>query len=234
MPDNNIIETISKIDGLSTKRVNAIAGDPAETSEHTDKFSSLINHPSTQIQAQEVVSSKEVQKVSAPSPMEMAQQVDKRHRDQPPVKSLEELTSEGKETLKKLIEAKRTLETNPNIQFTKPQQLEGTRNLIHVDESLRIALSKVGADKYVTKPVAPTDLSSPVHKFLSYLSNSQYQFEHLNDQIDFLSSSGTNISLANMMALQMKMGIITNQIDFFTGLLSKALEATKTIMNIQV
>ena len=79
-----------------------------------------------------------------------------------------------------------------------------------------------------------TDLSSPAHKFLSYLTNSQYQLEHLNDQIDYINSTGKDITLGNMLALQMKMGIVTNQVEFFTGLLSKALESTKTIMNIQV
>lgn len=236
MSQDNIIDRIEKIDN-SSKRVNAISDTHAETGEadHTNsRFSSIVNNPSTQIQAQHVVTPQEVQKVSAPSPMEMAEQVDRKQRGQGSTKSLEDLTVDGRKTLEKLVDSRKTLESNPTLNFSKEDVKKGTRSLVHIDESLRIALSKVGSDKQIAKAVAPTDASTPVHKFLSYLTNSQHQFEHLNDQISYLSSSGTNISLANMMALQMKMGIITNQIDFFAGLLSKTLEATKTIMNIQV
>lgn len=235
MPDpNNIVESIGKIDATSSKRVNAISGDPAETGE-TSQFSNLVNNPSAQIQAQHVVKQEEiVQRVSAPSPMEMIQQVDERQRQHEPTKTMEVLSTESRETLQKIVDARHTIESNPKIQFTKQQQIEGTRSLVHIDESLQIALAKVGGDKHITKPVLPTDLSSPAHKFLSYLTNSQYQLQHLGDQIDFINSTGKELTLGHMLALQMKMGIVTNQVEFFTGLLSKALESTKTIMNIQV
>jgi hypothetical protein len=230
---------INKID-LNARRVNAISDTPSGTGETDDsKFSNLINNPSAQIQAQHVVKpQQEVQKVQAPSPMEAAEQVDRQQRDREghSVKSLEDLTTESKETLQKMIDAKKTLEANPNVQFSKEDVLKGTRSLTHIDESLRIALSKVGGDKHITAAATQpiNDLSTPVHKFLSFLSNSQYQFEHLNDQLDYINSTGSSLSLSNMLALQMKVGIITNQVDFFTGLLAKSLEATKTIMNIQV
>lgn len=230
---------ISKIDA-NMRRVNAISDSPSGSGEADDsKFSQLINNPSAQIQAQHVVKpQQEVQKVQAPSPMEAAEQVDRQQRDREghSVKSLEDLTTESKETLQKMIDAKKTLEANPNVQFSKEDVLKGTRSLTHIDESLRIALSKVGGDKHITAAATQpiNDLSTPVHKFLSFLSNSQYQFEHLNDQLDYINSTGSSLSLSNMLALQMKVGIITNQVDFFTGLLAKSLEATKTIMNIQV
>ena len=42
------------------------------------------------------------------------------------------------------------------------------------------------------------------------------------------------ITPANMLAIQMKMGYVQQQIELFTSLLNKALESTKTIMNVQV
>lgn len=241
--DPNI--TVGKIERLDSKRVNAISQNPSEEPDemHSQKFSSIMNNPSAQIQAQHVVKQQqEVQKVSAPSPMEMAEQVDRdqRHNNQTAVKSLDELGEESRKNLQKVVDSKRTLEANPKIDFSKEDVRKATRSLTHVDESLKIALSKVGSDKYIAKaasptsPVNPAEVSTPVHKFLGYLTNTQYQFEHLNEQIDFLSSSGGELTLGNMMALQMKMSIISNQLDFFTGILSKSLEATKTIMNIQV
>lgn len=236
MAQDIIIDKVSSIDG-GARRVNAIADTPP--GEHDDqKFSNILSNPSTQIQSQHVVvSPNEVQKISAPSPMEMAEQVDKdSKRNQTSVKSLEELTQESNKNLQKVIESKRTLEANPNLSFTKEDVRKGTRSLTHVDESLKIALSKVGSDKHVTTAATSqvTDLGKPVNKFLGYLTNTQYEFEHLNDKLDVLSSSGATLSMGNMLALQMKMSIISNQLDFFTGILSKSLEATKTIMNIQV
>jgi hypothetical protein len=42
------------------------------------------------------------------------------------------------------------------------------------------------------------------------------------------------ISPASMLAIQIKVGFISQELDFFTGILNKALESTKTIMNVQV
>jgi len=233
--DPNIIEKVERVGGTSSQRINALSGDPSQTEESSQHFSQLVNNPSTQqIQAQHVVRHDEVKKIEAPSPMDVAQQVDRDQRNLSPKQSLDDLTADNDANLKKIVDMKETLVKNPNLQFTPLQEASGTRSLVHMDESLRIALSKVGSDTPVAKVPIQTDMSTPAHKFIGYLTSSQYQLEHLNEQISFLSSSGTTLSLTNMMALQMKMGIVTNQVEFFAGLLSKSLEATKTIMNIQV
>jgi hypothetical protein len=37
-----------------------------------------------------------------------------------------------------------------------------------------------------------------------------------------------------MLRIQLKVGYITQEVEFFTAVLNKALESTKTIMNVQV
>jgi hypothetical protein len=42
------------------------------------------------------------------------------------------------------------------------------------------------------------------------------------------------ITPANMLRIQMKVSYMQQEIEFFTAVLNKALESTKTIMNVQV
>jgi len=104
--------------------------------------------------------------------------------------------------------------------------------LSHIDDHLKIALNKAGLE-YTPPPIEVKQNSNPVHKFIGFLSNSQNQLNNLNISIDQLSASG-QISPADMLTIQMKMGYVQQQIELFTSLLNKALESTKTIMNVQV
>jgi hypothetical protein len=124
---------------------------------------------------------------------------------------------------KQLVEAKS--EIKPSYQTLL------NNRLTHVDDNLKIALSKAGLEHTpAPKQAAGT---SPIHRFLGFLTHSQNQMEHLNSAIVELNSTN-NLSPANLLAIQIKVGIIQQQIELFTSLLNKALEATKTIMNVQV
>jgi len=45
---------------------------------------------------------------------------------------------------------------------------------------------------------------------------------------------GNQLSPATMLLIQIKVGYIQQEIELFTSMLNKALESTKTIMNVQV
>jgi hypothetical protein len=49
-----------------------------------------------------------------------------------------------------------------------------------------------------------------------------------------MSDNGKQFTAADMLAMQIKVGYVQQEIEFFTSLLNKALESTKTIMNVQV
>jgi hypothetical protein len=110
-----------------------------------------------------------------------------------------------------------------------------TNHLSHVDESLKIALSKTGTEH---QAVAATNtqpgLTNPIEKFLGYLTQGQYQLTHLNESIATLHSNKAELTPIAMLALQLKVGQVQQQIELFTSCLNKALESTKTIMNVQV
>lgn len=117
----------------------------------------------------------------------------------------------------------------------KPSYQTLMRNrLTHIDDSLKIALNKAGVEYTPPAPVGGAGgNTNAIHKFLGFLTNSQHQLETLNLSIDKFNATG-QITPANMLAIQMKMGYVQQQIELFTSLLNKALESTKTIMNVQV
>ena len=118
----------------------------------------------------------------------------------------------------------------------KPSYQTLLRNrLSHIDDNLKIALNKAGVE-YTPPPAtgAEKGKTNPIDRFIGFLTNSQHQLETLQETIEKLNITGAQLSPANMLAIQMKMGYVQQQIELFTSLLNKALESTKTIMNVQV
>lgn len=115
----------------------------------------------------------------------------------------------------------------------KPSYQTLLRNrLTHIDDNLKIALNKVGVE-YTSPQITAPGNANPIRKFIGFLSNSQQQLANLNIAIDQFSMSG-QLTPANLLTIQMKMNYVQQQIELFTSLLNKALESTKTIMNVQV
>lgn len=115
----------------------------------------------------------------------------------------------------------------------KPSYQTLLRNrLTHIDDNLKIALNKAGIE-YTPPPATTKETTNPIQKFIGFVTNSQHQLENLNVVVDQFNVDG-QITPANMLAIQIKMGYIQQQIELFTSLLNKALESTKTIMNVQV
>ena len=122
------------------------------------------------------------------------------------------------------------------VQDIKPSYQTLLRNrLTHIDDNLKIALSKAGVEHPSTvAKTGPESRVNPVTKFIDAISESQVQLENIYKTIEQKAMSGEPLSPATMLTLQLKMGYIQHQVELFSNLLNKALEGTKTIMNIQV
>jgi hypothetical protein len=105
--------------------------------------------------------------------------------------------------------------------------------LSHIDENLRIALNKAGVE-YVTPGTASQNLTNPIERFLGFLTDGQFQLQHLAASLEHMGMSKEQLTPARMLAVQLKVGYIQQELELFTNLLNKALESTKTIMNVQV
>jgi len=145
--------------------------------------------------------------------------------------SPENVKKQAKDVIAQLENVKTQL-SQANTEIKPSYQTLLRNRLSHIDDNLKIALNKAGVE-YTPPPTTGTTDTNPIHKFLGYLTNSQHQLENLNVAVDQFNVTG-QITPANMLAIQMKMGYIQQQIELFTSLLNKALESTKTIMNVQV
>lgn len=103
--------------------------------------------------------------------------------------------------------------------------------LSHIDENLKVSLDRTGVEYSPTQ--APQG-QTPLQKFLNMLTDSQARLDTLSSDVAVMQRNGKDISPATMIAMQIKVNFIQQEVELFTSLLSKAIESTKTVMNVQV
>lgn len=140
----------------------------------------------------------------------------------------------------KQIETIKDRLASPDLEIRAPVQRLLNRKLSHIDENLKIALDKAGLEyKDVQAPIAATTTAgtgtvNPVEKLLGFLSHGQRQLDTLAKEVSDLESPTKELSPANMLAIQIKVNYVQQELELFTNLLNKSLESTKTLMNVQV
>jgi hypothetical protein len=107
----------------------------------------------------------------------------------------------------------------------------------HIDESIRIALSHTGSEFSETQAASPATAvkENPIERFLGLLTDGQSKLQSLAGDLQMMASNKTSeINPAQLLLIQVKVGYIQQELEFFSGMLNKGLESTKTIMNVQV
>jgi len=228
MPEDKV-EKISSVSSSDKKAVDEISHDSPDALIEVKKehFDTLM----TQERKQPFIApASSVDASRKPSLMEeisnFNNKVDTASRSDP-----KNIAVQATELVAQMDELKNKLST-PNLEIKGSVQNLLQSKLTHIDESLKIALNKAGVE-YVA-PVAQKNLSTPIERFLGFLTSAQAGLEGLGNDVERMSLVKGQISPADMLAVQVKVGYIQNEIEFFTALLNKALESTKTIMNIQV
>lgn len=147
--------------------------------------------------------------------------------------SPEELKNQAQDIVAQLESVKTQLSSSAASEI-RPSYHNLLRNrLTHIDDTLKIALSKAGVE-YTPPSQVNAGALNPIERFIGFVTNSQYQLEHLSQTIDQLNLTKSQLTPGSMLALQIKVGYVQQQVELFTSLLNKALESTKTIMNVQV
>ncbi len=142
-----------------------------------------------------------------------------------------ELVEQTEDVIASIDILKDKLET-PDLQIKSSVQTLLKNKLSHIDESIKIAMENAGLE--YKPPVKPTSLAKPMDRFLGLLTHSQSQLNKITDDIRTMAMDNKSISPANMLLIQIKVTYIQQEIELFTSMLNKALESTKTIMNVQV
>lgn len=145
--------------------------------------------------------------------------------------SAEDLVAQSTEVISKIDELKTKLAT-PDLELGKSTRTLMQNRLEHIDDNLRAAMTKMGVEY---KPAPKFDPSAnPVERYLGLLTQSQHNLQTLASDAAWMGKQNKELNIASMLRIQIKVGFIQQELEFFTSLLNKALESTKTIMNVQV
>jgi hypothetical protein len=171
-----------------------------------------------------------------PSPIdEMSSSVRKIQRLEPA--STEKVLNQAQEIKTNLVapieKLDETIKTNPNIKLSPAYEVPLSEKLVHIDSSLKSALGIAGVE--VKGAPAPTGSAHPLEKFLNYLTHGDKQLSSLVSEIQIMSGpEAKSMTPGKLLAVQVKLSFVQQELEFFTNVLNKALESTKTIMNVQV
>lgn len=220
MSDTKLTQTTETGGSESTQSKKSIAA-------NEERFNALMDEPAQQ----------QAQTGQTSNLMDMVRDMHA-NRTPPGIASPEALVAQTKELVSRIQEVKETL-GSPEVQnrganLSPDMQTRLNDKLSHIDESLRIALSKVGIESDPTAAAAGPQRANPIKHFLNLLTDGQGALDRLGGELSTMAANNKEISPASMLAIQVKMGQVTQQIELFTSLLSKGLESIKTIMNVQV
>ena len=224
------IEEVQKVTRSGDKDLVEIE-EPTRAQPNKEHFDSLVNTPAAQQAQSKVAPSESIQPPAKTSLMDevrnLNQQVDRFSKV-----SATEVANKADQVVGKIAEIKEKL-ASKDLDLKPSTHTLLQNKLSHIDENLRVAMSKAGLeyheyDKLENKSVNPID------RFLGFLTNGQTELASLSSEINQMHLNNKEISPANMLRIQLKVGYISQEIEFFTAVLNKALESTKTIMNVQV
>jgi hypothetical protein len=143
----------------------------------------------------------------------------------------QELAGKVEDIVAQIDTLKDTLE-KPNVTLRGSVREILRNKLAHIDENLKVALEKANIE-YVP-PEKPKGMANPIDRFLGLLTHGQEQLSSLAQDVRAFSLGDKEISPANMLLIQIKVTYIQQEIELFTSMLNKALESTKSMLNVQV
>ncbi len=114
----------------------------------------------------------------------------------------------------------------------KPSQRHTLRSkLTDANSYLKAANTDMGAKT----PPPPTPSGGGIlGKFLDYVSEGQGNLAAAQEQLKDMSKKGDSINPADFLAIQLKLAHAQQEIEYASIMLSKAVEVTRTLMNIQL
>ncbi|MCB1135752.1 MAG: hypothetical protein KDK78_05760 [Chlamydiia bacterium] len=142
------------------------------------------------------------------------------------------LVAQTEEALEKIRALKQDL-NRPDLRIKPSRSRLMTKKLQGVDENLAVISKKAGLEQAPTAE-ATEGVTNPVVRFLGMLTNSEGQLNRMSSYFEYLNKHPEQMTPATALTMQIKMHHVVTELEFFTSLLNKSLEGTKTIMQVQV
>ena len=229
------LEKIGEVSGnKGVGAVDHLQEDLPRVAPDKGQFDAILSSKTEQTNKIDVA--KDTTTVNKTSPMDVASEATRSGQITDVRATAKDVSVKAKETITQIDGIKGKLST-PGLQLPESDQKVLQNKLVHVDENLRTAMSKAGLEYNPgPQPIAAAGgkLENPIERFLGFLTNSQSQLANLSTELDDVHFNKKDMSPASMLRVQIKMNGITQQVEFFSAALNKALESIKQVMSIQV
>lgn len=222
------IEKIEAIKKVSKSKLEAV--DKIQGAGNRDHFEALMLQ---QQQKQQATTAQQIEPSTNSKKPSLMDQVADLNRKVENVKKVQpvDIVAQAQDVISRMSQIKDQLAL-PD-QTLKPAYRNLLNNkLTHINENLRIALSAAGVEN--VPPPSPVSSNNPIERFLGFLTDGQVQLTNLAKEVDMMHKNKDNVNPAAILAVQIKVGFVQQELEFFSSVLNKALESTKTIMNVQV
>jgi hypothetical protein len=231
------IEQVDKVGGSSALTADVLAAEEIASPEKIKFDDAVAKAESRWIEKQQVAAIPTDTTVAGVSPIhELSQAQGKIEpiKKPPTIDQIVQQSEDLRGTIQSNVEKiKEVQKANPDIRVNASEQAVLTNKLIHVDSGLRTALSKTGVEVTAKDFVAPTE-QKPLVKFLGMLSNSDRQLSAIVGQVEGLQANGQLLRPETLLAVQIKLNFVQQQLEFFTNVINKVVEGTKTVFNVQI
>ena len=198
-----------------------------------DKFNAALNDPNAKTAVQPTTSID-----TKPNPLDVAKNIYTQQSEG--TNTVDNIEQQLSKVNDKIGAIKETLET-PNVTIKHSYQNVLENKLTHIDENLQVALEKVGYEQAPNAaPAPPTEgsgVQDAIQKFLGFLSSSQSRLNSVTQDVSNFRTKTQetgHMSPADLLAVQLKVSYVQQELELFANLLNKALESTKTVMNVQI
>jgi len=231
MSDHGKFEKIEPIGGSEPKR--RIQLGPEEDGPSKVKFSEALSKADpSKVQLREQVAISEPSSVEEKRQSLMDLSVARAAESQKVTPTVKSIADQAADIRTQIERPRAVLLANENIPIDPKWTAALTGHIEHVDRGLRDA-SKLVTGVEVGSTVA-ADKPAMV-KFLSYLTESDKRLSATVEEVNALSNNKDGrLSPEKLLAVQIKLGFVQQELEFFSAVLNKALESTKTVMNVQI
>jgi hypothetical protein len=240
MPSHEAYKKVEPISGSEPRKVEmGPSGGAGEEGPSKVKFDEAVSRADpSKVQVRGVSAAPEaiVTEAKKPSLMEVATKVTQQPTQVTPTPK--DLAGQSSDLRRQIQRPRAVLiaevDQNPTVVQNLPtddvSKMAG--HIEHMDRGLRdVSQLSTGVE---TGSLIPVKEKSPAVRFLSFLTESDRKLGAFTDEINSLHIGEQRLSPETLFAIQVKLGFVQTELEFFTATLNKALESTKTIMNIQI
>ncbi len=122
--------------------------------------------------------------------------------------------------------------STPGLKLTRSQQYLLKNKFSEAAGRIQSANQKLGAENVAGPAITPG--MNPIEKFLGYVTNGQAQMQAARQKIQDLNANGQNIAPGQLLLVQTDLAQAQKLLEYSSVLLSNAVSAFKSLMNIQL